>query len=201
MTRYYADRAAPTQTSTKKLPGSTEFRMRLITALCCGLCAGLMPHATPAADQPAAAANVAGPVVIGSAGVFALVEQFGYPYAIGLQYRAAPRTAWALLPGAGITLGRDGMAYFYGDLARDFALPKRWYATLSLAAGLFLNGDGIGAREQLEFQSGLAVSRRLANDVRVGLAGYHVSNGGLSHPNNGSEALLLFVALPVSRSR
>jgi hypothetical protein len=73
--------------------------------------------------------------------------------------------------------------------------------TLSLAAGWFLNGDAIGANEQLEFMSGIAFARELTGGVRLGLAGYHISNGGLEHPNNGSEALALFVAVPLRRSR
>jgi len=129
------------------------------------------------------------------------VEKFGYPYLVGLQYRSTPRTAWALMPGVGVAGGPDGMGYLYADVAHDFALPSRWTITLSLAAGYFLNGDAIGANEHLEFQSGIAVARRLTNGVRLGLAGYHISNGGLAHPNNGSEALALFVAVPVRPSR
>jgi hypothetical protein len=34
---------------------------------------------------------------------------------------------------------------------------------------------------------------------RLGLAGYHISNGGLDRPNYGAEALVLFLALPVRR--
>jgi hypothetical protein len=93
------------------------------------------------------------------------------------------------------------MGYFYADLAHDFALPRQWAVTLSLAAGLFLNGDAIGVNEHLEFQSGLAVSRPFGRGLRVGLAGYHISNGGLAHPNNGTEALVLFVAMALDRSR
>jgi hypothetical protein len=73
--------------------------------------------------------------------------------------------------------------------------------TLSLAGGYFLNGDEIGANEHLEFMSGIGFARELANGVRLGLAGYHISNGGLAHPNNGSEALALFVAVPVGPPR
>jgi len=141
------------------------------------------------------------PWVISSAGTFALVEQYGYPYLVGLQYRWTPYTAWALMPGLGVAGGPDGMGYIYADVARDFALPRQWAMTLSLAAGHFLNGDGIGANSHLEFQSGLAFSRRLEGGVRVGIAGYHVSNGGLSRPNNGTEALVLFVAVPVRPGR
>jgi hypothetical protein len=201
MAGYYADHAAPTQTSTKKLSAARSRRMRFVRALGCGLLAVLLPLGTARATdagQPALAAN---PWVIGSAGTFALVEQYGYPYLIALQYRATPRTAWALVPGAGICGGPDGMGYLYADVAHDFALRRHWTMTLSLAGGYFLNGDDIGANEHLEFMSGIAFARQLPNGVRVGLAGYHISNGGLEHPNNGTEVLALFVAVPVRLSR
>jgi hypothetical protein len=175
--------------------------MRFITALGCGLVALSLPLAAGRAGDREPSAAGANPWVIGSAGTFALVEKFDYPYLVGLQYRSTPRTSWALMPGIGVSAGPDGMGYFYADVAHDFALPRRWAVTLSLAAGLFLNGDAVGANEHLEFQSGIAVARGLANGVRVGLAGYHISNGGLEHPNNGTEALVLFLALPVRPGR
>jgi lipid A 3-O-deacylase len=201
MAGYYAGHAAPTQTSTKKLSAARSPRMRFVPAIGCGLLALALPLAVARAADAGLSASEANPWVIGSAGTFALVEEFGYPYLVGLQYRSTPRTSWALMPGAGLAGGPDGMGYFYADLAHDFALPRRWTMTLSLAGGCFLNGDGIGANEQLEFMSGIAFARELASGVRLGLAGYHVSNGGLAHPNNGSEALALFVAVPVRPSR
>ena len=175
--------------------------MRFVRALGCGLLALALPLAVPRTADAGQSASGASPWVIGSAGTFALVEEFGYPYLVGLQYRSTPRTSWALTPGIGLAGGPDGMGYLYADIAHDFALPRRWTMTLSLAGGLFLNGDAIGANEQLEFMSGISVARQLSNGVRLGLAGYHISNGGLEQPNNGSEALALFVAVPVSRSR
>jgi hypothetical protein len=201
MARYYADHAAPTQTSTKKLSAARSRRMRFFPALGCGLLALSLPLAAARAADAGLSASGANPWVIGSAGTFALVEEFGYPYLVGLQYRSTPRTSWALMPGVGLAGGPDGMGYFYADAAHDFALSRRWTMTLSLAAGWFLNGDAIGANEQLEFMSGIAFARELASGVRLGLAGYHISNGGLEHPNNGSEALALFVAVPLRRSR
>jgi hypothetical protein len=201
MAGYYAGHAAPTQTSTKKPSAARSRRMRFITALGCGLVAlSLSFVAAQAADQglPGSSAQA---WVMGSAGTFALVEEFDYPYYVGLQYRSTPRTSWALMPGIGVAAGPDGMGYLYADAAHDFALPRRWTMTLSLAGGYFLNGDAIGANEHLEFMSGIAFARELASGVRLGLAGYHISNGGLAHPNNGSEALALFVAVPLRRSR
>jgi hypothetical protein len=201
MAGYYAGHAAPTQTSTKKLSAARSHRMRFVPALGCGLLALALPLAASRAADAAQPAPAMHPWVIGSAGTFALVEQYNYPYLVGLQYRSTPRTSWALMPGAGVAGGPDGMGYLYADVAHDFALPRHWTMTLSLAAGYFLNGDDIGANEHLEFMSGIAFARELASGVRLGLAGYHISNGGLAHPNNGSEALALFVAVPVRLSR
>ena len=175
--------------------------MRFVPALRCGLLALSLPLAAAQAADAGMSASGPNPWVIGSAGTFALVEEFGYPYLVGLQYRSTPRTSWALMPGIGMAGGPDGIGFFYADVAHDFALPGRWTLTLSLAGGYFINGDAIGANEQLEFQSGIAFARQLASGARVGLAGYHISNGGLEHPNNGSEALALFVAVPLRRSR
>jgi hypothetical protein len=201
MAGYYADHAAPTQTSTKKLSAAWSLRMRFIPAVGCGLLALSLPLAAARAADAGAPTSAANPWVIASAGTFALVEEFDYPYLVALQYRSTPRTAWSLMPGVGVAGGPDGMGYLYADVAHDFALPRRWTMTLSVAAGYFLNGDAIGANEHLEFQSGIAFARELTNGVRLGLAGYHISNGGLAHPNNGSEALALFVAVPVRPSR
>ena len=175
--------------------------MRFLTALGCGLVVFSLPPGPARAADAGLSAPAANPWVIGSAGTFALVEQYDYPYLVALQYRGASHTAWALMPGVGIAGGPDGMGYLYADVAHDFALPGRWTMTLSLAAGYFLNGDDIGANEHLEFMSGIAFARELTGGVRLGLAGYHISNGGLEHPNNGSEALALFVAVPVGPSR
>jgi lipid A 3-O-deacylase len=175
--------------------------MHFVPAVACGLLAlSLQAAAAPAADAgPSAPAP--NPWVIGSAGTFALVEQFGYPWLVGLQYRSTPRTSLALMPGVGVAGGPDGMGFLYADVARDFPLSGHWTMTLSFAAGYFLNGDAIGVNEHLEFQSGIALARQLSNGVRLGLAGYHVSNGGLAHPNNGTEALALWVAVPVRTGR
>jgi len=137
--------------------------------------------------------------VVLSAGTFALVERYDYPYRLGIQYRFAALGRWSLEPGLGAAFGPDGMAFLYLDLLRDFRLGARWFVTPSVAAGYFTNGDGIGVREQLEFQSAIALSRLLDSGLRVGLAVHHVSNGGLESPNNGTESLVVFIRYPLGR--
>jgi len=137
------------------------------------------------------------PAIVLSAGTFALVEAYDYPYRLGLQYRLGARGRWSLEPGLGAAFGPDGMAFLYLDLLRDFPLGDGWLVTPSLAGGYFANGDEIGVHDHLEFQSGIALSRRLDGGSRVGLAVYHVSNGGLESRNNGTEALVVFVRYPL----
>lgn len=137
------------------------------------------------------------PSVLFAAGVFALVEAYDYPYSVGVTYVARPLTTWRLAPGAGFAVGPDGIAFMYVDLRRDFALGERWCVTPSLSTGWFINGDVIGPRDHLEFQSGIQFARRFDNGLRLGLAGLHISNGGLEHPNNGTEAVLLTLQVPL----
>jgi hypothetical protein len=132
-----------------------------------------------------------------AAGVFALVEAYDYPYSFGVTYVARPLTTWRLSPGAGFAVGPDGIAFLYVDVRRDFALGERWTFTPSLATGWFINGDEIGPHDHLEFQSGILFSRRFDNGLRLGLAGLHISHGGLEQPNNGTEAVLLTLQVPL----
>jgi|APFre7841882724_1041349.scaffolds.fasta_scaffold82928_2 hypothetical protein len=173
--------------------------MRLITAVAACLLACAPASAAPADASGPFNRGDDGPLLIGSAGRFVLVDQVDDPYLIGLQYRGAARTGWALRPGIGADAGADNLWFVYADVARDFALPQQWFVTLSFGAGWFANGERVGADFDLEFRSGIAVARRLGSGARLGLAGYHVSNGGLDRPNYGAEALVLFLALPVRR--
>ena len=173
--------------------------MRLITLVAACLIACLPVATTRATEADPIDHDESSAFLIGSAGTFALVEEFAYPWLLGLQYRGRPRTSWRLRPGVGVDAGRDDMLFLYADVARDFGLPRDWLVTLSLGAGWFANGEAIGANYDLEFKSGLALARRLRSGARAGVAVYHISNGGLEHPNNGSEALVLFFAWPLGR--
>ena len=139
--------------------------MRPVAALLLGgltCCGGGVGRASAQAVEPA-------PSLLFAAGVFALVEAYDYPYSVGVTYVARPMTKWRLSPGAGFAVGPDGIAFMYVDVRRDFALGERWYVTPSLATGWFLNGDEIGPRDHLEFQSGIQFARRFDNGLRLGL--------------------------------
>ena len=173
--------------------------MRLTTALAaCLLACGPAPRLRADGEGPGAV-KADGPSLSAAAGRFILVEELDDPYLVGLQYRGVPRTGWALQPGIGADLAADDLLFVYGDVAREFALPRLWSVTLSFGAGGFANGERVGADYSLQFRSGISVARRLASGRRLGLAGYHISNGGLDQPNAGTETVVLFLAMPVSR--
>jgi lipid A 3-O-deacylase len=179
---------------------------RILAALALGGllgCSGVTTTARAAAPSAASLGDVdssgSAPTMQIAAGVFALVEAYDYPYNVGASYVARPRGAWRLAPGAGIALGPDGIAFAYLDVRRDFALGHRWYLTPGLAAGFFTNGDEIGTNDALEFQTSIAFTREISRGWRVGLAGTHISNAGLSHPNNGTETLLVTLTIPLVR--
>ncbi len=173
--------------------------MRLITALAACLLVCAPASAAPADASGPVFADDDGPFLIASAGRFILVDEVDDPYLIGLQYRGAPHTGWALRPGIGVDAGADDLWFVHADVSHDFALARQWFVTLSFGGGWFANGERVGADFDLEFRSGIAVARQLASGARLGLAGYHVSNGGLDRPNYGAEALVLFLAMPVRR--
>ena len=173
--------------------------MRLTTALAaCLLACGPAPRVRADGDGPATVTALESSISA-AAGRFILVEELDDPYLAGLQYRGVPRTGWSLRPGIGADFAADDLLFVYGDVAREFALPRRWFVTLSFGAGGFANGERVGADYALQFRSGISVACRLASGRRLGLAGYHISNGGLDRPNQGTETVVLFLAMPVRR--
>jgi len=173
--------------------------MRLTMALAACLLASVPAPPVLADGDGPGAASADGPSLSAAAGRFILVDELDDPYLVGLQYRGVPRTGWALQPGVGADIAAGELLFVYGDVAREFALPRRWFVTLSFGAGGFANGERVGADYALQFRSGISVACRLDSGRRFGLAGYHISNGGLARPNAGTEAVVLFLAMPVRR--
>ena len=176
-------------------PGPIRRRVAVRTRVV--LACVLLLRAAAAASDPVHPVESRHPAVVVSAGTFALVEDYDYPYRVGLLYRFAAVTAWWLQPGVGAAFGPEGKTYLYVDLQRDFPLGDDWLVSPSLAAGYFANGDAVGVHGHVQFQSGIALARRFERGRRIGLGVYHISNGGLDTPNNGTEAVVTFVRIPV----
>jgi lipid A 3-O-deacylase len=94
--------------------------------------------------------------------------------------------------------------YAAAGLMFDFPLGRRWRLTPSFGAGYYhvdhVRGD-LNLGHNVEFRSGLELSRQFASGHRLGLGVFHLSNAALGHHNPGTELLQLSWAIPIGESR
>jgi outer membrane receptor protein involved in Fe transport len=104
----------------------------------------------------------------------------------------------ALSPLAGLMATSDGAAYAFAGLYIDFEFFERLVVTPSAAAGLYSKGSGRDLGDAVQFRSQIEVAYTLSNATRLGLSLSHLSDGGFSSTNSGSESVVLSYALPLS---
>lgn len=115
----------------------------------------------------------------------------------GLEYRTRPYSKWALVPAVGFARAENGATFVYADLRHDFWLNDRWVVIPSFGVGAFDDTEEIDLGETLEFRSGVELAYRFYGQYRVGVAVFHLSNGGLSDKNPGTEALVISLCIPL----
>lgn len=134
-----------------------------------------------------------------TAGVMDVLDRAGATQRthLGLEYRFRSFSRWRLVPAIGYAIAFSGANFLYGDLRRDFWLGDCWAVSPSFGIGSFEDGGRIELGQRLEFRSGLELVYRFRGRYRIGAAIVHLSNGGLSERNPGTEALLLGLSAPV----
>ena len=81
-------------------------------------------------------------------------------------------------------------------------LAAHWGLVPELGVGVYEQGDGKDLGGSLEFRSGIEVTYRANDSIRVGVGFYHLSNAGLHEVNPGLNSLVLtFGFQPGARSR
>jgi hypothetical protein len=126
-----------------------------------------------------------------------LNDGLDWPHGVALQFRFRPLRAWRLRPSLGIEAARDGESLVYAAVERDFAIGPCWIISPGLGVGSFRDGAMLELGSSLQFRSALALSYRLHNEWRIGLAFSHLSNGGVAERNPGTEQLSLTVSMPL----
>ena len=116
----------------------------------------------------------------------------------GVEYRMRSFSRWKLIPAIGYAHALNDANFFYADLRHDFWLNDRWVFIPSFGLGTFDDSEELRLGNDLEFRSGIEIAYRFRDQYRVGLALFHLSNGGLSDENPGTEALVLSICLPLS---
>lgn len=134
-----------------------------------------------------------------SAGKLGVFDDIGDPFELGIAYRFRPVGKWSLLPAVGATVHDNGAYFVYSELRREFWLGGSWLLVPSFGLGFFEDGKKLDLGHTVEFRSGLEVGHRLENGWRVGVALFHLSNGGIGDRNPGTEALVFSISIPLSQ--
>lgn len=141
----------------------------------------------------------AAPTLSLNSGMVGIDDELEKPGRYGIEYRHRPWSRLALIPSVGYSRADNGATYTYVDVKRDFRLAERWTLTPSFGPGYFSEGGDLQLGHQLEFRSGLELSYRPGERWRLGVTIYHLSNGGLSEKNPGTEGVALHLLIPLDK--
>lgn len=137
------------------------------------------------------------PLINITAGQAGIDRKLNNPWIYGIEYRFSPQTRYRLVPSIGVAAGTDHANFIYAELRRDFRLSEHWLLTPSFGFGRFNNRRRFYLGQLLEFRSGLEISRHFNQGYRLGVAIFHLSNGGLSDENPGTETAALSFSIPL----
>lgn len=112
-----------------------------------------------------------------------------------------PRFVPELSPVLGALATSKGSLYAYGGFRLDVPMGERWVFSPNWGVGLYHREKGQDLGGPLEFRTALELSYRLDAGSRLSLCLHHLSNSGIFENNPGSESLLLFYSVDVTRLR
>jgi len=93
----------------------------------------------------------------------------------------------------------EGSFYVGAGLAYTFAGESRWSASVGIGPGYYHRGDDVRLGGNYQNLSFVEVAYRLDNDALVSLRFAHLSNGGVTPSNPGTETLSLQYSIPLGR--
>jgi len=138
-----------------------------------------------------------------TAGQMGILDDLEGPQRYGMEYRftsfAGPG-GFRLIPAIGAAVANNGASFVYSDLRHDFYLSDRWLLIPSFGAGVFKESKAVNLGNNLEFRSGLEMAYQFHNKMRAGIAIFHLSNGGISSHNPGTEVLVFSFCIPVTKN-
>lgn len=116
---------------------------------------------------------------------------------LGVEYRFGEHTDYKLIPSLGVAASDKDAYFFSAELRRNFWVKDRFVLTPSFGVGYFDESDSLDLGGELEFRSGIECTYCFEGDWRLGVALFHLSNGGLSDANPGTESLVFTLAIPL----
>ena len=103
---------------------------------------------------------------------------------------------WVLSPFVGVFGTAKGAFYGYFGIGFDVNFPYNLVLTPSAAAGYFEGGQGINLGSWWEFRTGAELDYRFADQRRLGVGFYHMSNAGIGKENPGIELATMVFTVP-----
>jgi lipid A 3-O-deacylase PagL len=134
------------------------------------------------------------------AGRFDAIKKMQPATTFGLEYRSGRLLWWRLRPFAGAGFTTQHSFYGYGGIRLATYWGEHIVATPSFAVGGYSRGAGKDlGNPPIVGRFGIDLGYRFQNDLLVGLAYHHISNGKLlgQMTNPGTEVVALTVSMPV----
>lgn len=162
------------------------------------------------AARPAAAQITFGPITLGSpndpprialgGGAFDVLPDAKKQHAatvgmIDTEYRFGD-VWWIFSPFVGVMGTGQGAFYGYLGFGFDINFPYNLVLTPSAAAGYFDSAQGLDLGYWWEFRTGAELDYRFADQRRIGVGFYHISNAGLGKENPGEEMATFVLTVP-----
>jgi len=131
-----------------------------------------------------------------SGGIYSCLDLWASTGFVNLQV-VPGKKIWVLRPQAGALVSFLGSCMIYAGMVYP-AMPAKWLNIQTGAAvGYYESGNGIRLGFPVEFRLSLSVLYCFRNRAQLGLEIAHISNGGLSDPNPGTESFSVIFQFPV----
>ncbi|MFI4988101.1 MAG: acyloxyacyl hydrolase [Alphaproteobacteria bacterium] len=133
-------------------------------------------------------------------GRFDAVRQVKQSDELGLEYRSG-YFLWKVKPFAGVGVTTNESLYGYAGIRLDTYWGRRFIVTPSFALVAYNRGAGKNLGSPILGRSGFDFQYRFDDDVRLGVAFHHMSNGKVlgQRLNPGTELVGLTVSVPVKK--
>ena len=135
-----------------------------------------------------------------SIGQVGILDDIDGPQRYGIEYRfktVVSPFGFDIIPAVGAAMADNDAHYIYLDLKHDFYLSKQWLLIPSFGLGFFKDSQDIELGNDLEFRSGIEFAYQFRNKYRAGIALFHLSNGGISSLNPGTEVIVFSFSIPI----
>ncbi len=120
-------------------------------------------------------------------------------YSAHVIYKPKYRMADIFYPIIGVMATGKGAVHGFAGVGLDYYLTNNIVISPSFAPGVYSDGAGKKLGLWLQFKSMIEVGYEFANQNRIAVGLYHISNANIGNSNQGTEVVTLTYSLPLSQ--